>query len=149
MVCGQIAAGYQYYQWPWYLDLIKNKDKNPVLRFNKLIQNNIKRITINSILGPGVADKFNLDRLLADYQNNPTAFTQDFLPNLEQRSLFSNRSKSKFLNSMELFNLNAKFCLTISIASLELSCFGPKESAAPMTAGSRMLCTPVVNAPPT
>ena len=41
--------------------------------------------TINSILGPGVADKFNLDRLLADYQNNPTAFTQDFLPKLQDQ----------------------------------------------------------------
>lgn len=41
--------------------------------------------TITAILGPGVADKFNLDRLLADYQNNPTAFTQDFLPKLQDQ----------------------------------------------------------------
>jgi len=41
--------------------------------------------TITAILGPGVADKFDLDRLLADYQNNPTAFTQDFLPKLQDQ----------------------------------------------------------------
>ena len=41
--------------------------------------------TITAILGPGVADKFNLDQLLADYQNNPTAFTQDFLPKLQDQ----------------------------------------------------------------
>jgi hypothetical protein len=41
--------------------------------------------TINSILGPGVADKFNLDQLLADYQDNPTAFTQEFLPKLQDQ----------------------------------------------------------------
>ena len=41
--------------------------------------------TINSILGPGVADNYNLEQLLADYQDNPTAFTQEFLPNLEDQ----------------------------------------------------------------
>lgn len=41
--------------------------------------------TINSILGPGVADKFNLDQLLANYQDNPTAFTQEFLPKLQDQ----------------------------------------------------------------
>jgi hypothetical protein len=41
--------------------------------------------TINAILGPGVADKFNLDQLLADYQDNPTAFTQEFLPKLQDQ----------------------------------------------------------------
>lgn len=30
--------------------------------------------TINSILGPGVADNYNLDQLTADLQDNPTAF---------------------------------------------------------------------------
>ena len=41
--------------------------------------------TINAILGPGVADKFNLDQLLADYQNNPTAFNNEFLPKLQDQ----------------------------------------------------------------
>lgn len=41
--------------------------------------------TINSILGPGVADNYNLDQLLADYQDNPTAFTQEFLPKLQDQ----------------------------------------------------------------
>tara|TARA_R100000353_G_scaffold39993_2_gene31757 strand:+ start:34102 stop:35349 length:1248 start_codon:yes stop_codon:yes gene_type:complete len=41
--------------------------------------------TINSILGPGVADNYNLEQLLADYQDNPTAFTQDFLPKLQDQ----------------------------------------------------------------
>jgi len=41
--------------------------------------------TINSILGPGVADNYNLDQLLANYQDNPTAFTQEFLPKLQDQ----------------------------------------------------------------
>jgi len=41
--------------------------------------------TINSILGPGVADNYNLEQLLADYQDNPTAFTQEFLPKLQDQ----------------------------------------------------------------
>jgi len=41
--------------------------------------------TINSILGPGTADNFNLEQLTADYANNPTAFTQDFLPKLQDQ----------------------------------------------------------------
>ena len=41
--------------------------------------------TINSILGPGVADNYNLEQLLANYQDNPTAFTQEFLPKLQDQ----------------------------------------------------------------
>ena len=47
----EIGAGYQYYQWPWFLDLIKNKEKNPINRFKSLIKNNSKKITLNSIYG--------------------------------------------------------------------------------------------------
>ena len=41
--------------------------------------------TINSILGPGVADNYNLEQLLANYQDNPTAFSQEFLPKLQDQ----------------------------------------------------------------
>lgn len=41
--------------------------------------------TINAILGPGTADNFNLEQLTADYTDNPTAFTQDFLPKLQDQ----------------------------------------------------------------
>jgi len=41
--------------------------------------------TINSILGPGVADNYNLDQLTADLQDNPTAFYQEFLPKLQDQ----------------------------------------------------------------
>lgn len=41
--------------------------------------------TINSILGPGVADNYNVEQLLANYQDNPTAFTQEFLPKLQDQ----------------------------------------------------------------
>ncbi len=41
--------------------------------------------TINSILGPGTSDNFNLEQLTADYTDNPTAFTQDFLPKLQDQ----------------------------------------------------------------
>ena len=40
---------------------------------------------INAILGPGVADNYNLDQLLAEYQSNPTAFQQEFLPKLQDQ----------------------------------------------------------------
>ena len=41
--------------------------------------------TINAILGPGTAENFNLEQLAADYTDNPTAFTQDFLPKLQDQ----------------------------------------------------------------
>ena len=41
--------------------------------------------TINSILGPGTSDNFNLEQLSADYTDNPTAFTQEFLPKLQDQ----------------------------------------------------------------
>ena len=39
----EIGAGYQYYQWPWFLDLIKNKEKNPINRIKSLIKNSSKK----------------------------------------------------------------------------------------------------------
>jgi hypothetical protein len=83
-------------------DLTKtiNKLANPLIRFEldpevkaalegKTLQTIelTKQIedTINAILGPGVADKFNLNQLLADYQNNPTLFQQEFLPKLQDQ----------------------------------------------------------------
>jgi hypothetical protein len=41
--------------------------------------------TINSILGPGVADNYNLEQLTANLQDNPTAFYQEFLPKLQDQ----------------------------------------------------------------
>jgi len=41
--------------------------------------------TIDYILGPGVADNYNLDQLLANYQDNPTAYTREFLPKLQDQ----------------------------------------------------------------
>ena len=41
--------------------------------------------TINSILGPGIADNYNLEQLTADLQDNPTAFYQEFLLKLQDQ----------------------------------------------------------------
>ena len=52
---------------------------------------------INAILGPGVADNYNLDQLLADYQSNPTAFQQEFIPKLQDQFQTTNNTKELML----------------------------------------------------
>ena len=47
----EIGAGYQYYQWPWFLDLLQNKEKGAFDRFKKLIKNNSGKNLTNSIYG--------------------------------------------------------------------------------------------------
>ena len=102
----EIAAGYQYYQWPWYLDLVKNKKKDSVNRFNKLIKNNTKGITIDSILG-SVLNHNQPGSTTADGTPylNISNFNKDFLNNFNKKPLIFKRPFNSHLKNDQYIDL--------------------------------------------
>ena len=111
----EIGAGYQYYQWPWFLDLLQNKENGAFNRFKKLIKNNSDKNRTNSIYGsivnheqPGTTTADGTPYL------NIANYSSDFLSKFKNNSLdFFRPFKSHLKNDqyIDLMHVKLPRCL--------------------------------------
>ena len=95
----EIGAGYQYYQWPWFLDLLQNKEKGAFDRFKKLIKNNSGKNLTNSIYGSVINH---------EQPGTTTADGTPYLNILNYSSDFLSKFKNNLLDFLRPFKSHLK-----------------------------------------